>query len=102
MLNYRSAGDQEDCDLILTCGLLGGAPARTRSQTRAEGAGAGPKLPRSPSRRSRSTTSSDNDSAEETKAMEISDSDDSVTREVSQEPPVVTETKSLLDNGGDS
>ena len=34
--------------------------------------------------------------------MEISDSDDSVTREVSQEPPVVTETKSLLDNGGDS
>jgi hypothetical protein len=37
MLNYRSAGDMEDCDLILTCGLLGGAPARTRSQTRAEG-----------------------------------------------------------------
>ena len=34
--------------------------------------------------------------------MEISDSDDSVTKEVSQEPPVVTETERLLDDGGDS
>ena len=34
--------------------------------------------------------------------MEISDSDDSVTKEVSQEPHVVTETERLLDDGGDS
>jgi hypothetical protein len=42
MLNYRSMNDMEECDIILTCGLRGGAPARTRSQARAEEAGAGP------------------------------------------------------------
>jgi hypothetical protein len=61
------------------------------------------KLPRSPSRRSRSTTSSDTDSAEETKAMEISDSDDSVAKEVFRELAVVPrkflESRPLLPTG---
>ena len=47
MLNYRANATgldiphNERVDLILTCALRSGAPARTRSQARAEDAGAG-------------------------------------------------------------